>query len=100
MADSRMVPFFPEPSMDDLKPYDLDGDEVDELMALGDRGNDDNQSLPDEEVYDAINDETFGGEILALSADDDLTNFATRVCLSDLKKKHIANCLRNFRRQI
>jgi len=73
-----MAHFLSDPP-DDLKPFDFDdkdgGDDFDDEIG----GRIDEEFIPDEDLYDAINDETFGEEMAALTADDDFADFAIRV---------------------
>jgi hypothetical protein len=89
MSDPALVPFI----FDDVEhPLDhhFDKNIHDELANLSDDG-----TIPDEDVYDAINDETFGIETSTLSANDnDLTEFSIRVCQANLIVKFFFNFLR------
>ncbi|KAL3116043.1 hypothetical protein niasHT_007343 [Heterodera trifolii] len=63
----NLVPFFREAAAPDLK--------VLEFGIESENGD----SIPDEELYDAVNDETFGGDIASIAAnEDDLEEFSTR----------------------
>lgn len=69
-----LQPFFePEPTSS--------GNNEQLLEFGGEEGSEDEiekKSIPDEDVYDAVNDETFGADVSAI-LDDDLAQFSTRV---------------------
>jgi len=69
MSDPALVPF----QFDSDTEHPL-GQHLDDLSYDG--------TIPDEDIYDAINDETFGVETSLISAEDsDLADFAIRVIL-------------------
>jgi len=69
MSDPALVPF----QFDSDTEHPL-GQHLDHLSYDG--------TIPDEDIYDAINDETFGVETSLISAEDsDLADFAIRVIL-------------------
>lgn len=75
MSDSDLVPFHFDTS--DNK-HLFDTNIHDELNNLSDDG-----TIPDEDIYDSINDETFGVETSLLSSNDnDLADFSIRVSLN------------------
>jgi hypothetical protein len=79
---ATLVPYYVEDEQ--LKPFDFgDGDEDDDAAGalIDEELGSDGQSIPDEDLFDAVNEETFGAQInaLTLTADDDLADFAIRV---------------------